>query len=42
MNTRYLMEMTSMSDQKIRDSTPRMFTGVVAMPCSGRNAKRTA
>jgi hypothetical protein len=42
MNTRYLIEMTSIRDQKIRESTPRMFSGLAAIPCSGRNEKRTA
>ena len=31
--TRYLSEMTMISDQKISESTPRTFSGVAATPC---------
>ena len=41
-NTRYLIEMISVSDQKISDSTPSTLSRVGAMPCVPWKHSRSA
>jgi hypothetical protein len=38
----YLIEITSINDQKISETTPRTFAAVTASPCSGKNDSRMA
>ena len=41
-STTYLIETTIISDQKMVDRPPRMFSAVSGMPCAGENVSFTA